>query len=190
MHEWWKKIITACIAIISMGVLGSIFIFQINSKDTYSFWSRDFHTMNRDWKLIEPNGNMEGIELPMEYDASHMSEVVIFKKLPEGITDKDYLLMRGSRQDFCVWIGGEIREKYSDSSERLFGKTSASVFVIIPLFEEDSEKEIKITYTSNYDSYRGILNEIGIAVIGSRTNTQYGEKMCKIFVRKTCIIEI
>ena len=29
-----------------------------------------------------------------------------------------------------------------------------------------------------------LLNEIGIAVIGSRTNTQYGEKMCKIFVRK------
>ena len=29
-----------------------------------------------------------------------------------------------------------------------------------------------------------ILNEIGIAVIGSRTNTQYGEKMCKIFVKK------
>lgn len=28
-----------------------------------------------------------------------------------------------------------------------------------------------------------ILNEIGIAVIGSRTNTQYGEKMCKKFVR-------
>lgn len=29
-----------------------------------------------------------------------------------------------------------------------------------------------------------ILNEIGIAVIGSRTNTQYGEKMCKKFVKK------
>ena len=29
-----------------------------------------------------------------------------------------------------------------------------------------------------------ILNEIGIAVIGSRTNTQYGEKMCKMFVKK------
>lgn len=28
-----------------------------------------------------------------------------------------------------------------------------------------------------------ILNEIGIAVIGSRTNTQYGEKMCKKFVK-------
>lgn len=30
----------------------------------------------------------------------------------------------------------------------------------------------------------GILNEVGIAVIGSRTNTQYGEKMCKKFVKK------
>lgn len=29
-----------------------------------------------------------------------------------------------------------------------------------------------------------ILNEIGIAVVGSRTNTQYGEKMCKIFVKE------
>lgn len=29
-----------------------------------------------------------------------------------------------------------------------------------------------------------ILNDIGIAVIGSRTNTQYGEKMCKKFVRE------
>lgn len=28
-----------------------------------------------------------------------------------------------------------------------------------------------------------ILNEIGIAVIGSRTNTPYGEKMCKKFVK-------
>lgn len=29
-----------------------------------------------------------------------------------------------------------------------------------------------------------ILNEIGIAVIGTRTNTQYGEKMCKKFVKE------
>ena len=28
------------------------------------------------------------------------------------------------------------------------------------------------------------LNEIGIAVVGSRTNTQYGEKMCKKFVKE------
>ena len=28
-----------------------------------------------------------------------------------------------------------------------------------------------------------LLNEIGIAVIGSRTNTQYGERMCKKFVK-------
>ena len=28
-----------------------------------------------------------------------------------------------------------------------------------------------------------ILNEIGISVIGSRTNTQYGERMCKTFVK-------
>lgn len=29
-----------------------------------------------------------------------------------------------------------------------------------------------------------ILNEIGISVVGSRTNTQYGEKMCKKFVKE------
>ena len=29
-----------------------------------------------------------------------------------------------------------------------------------------------------------ILNQIGISVVGSRTNTQYGEKMCKRFVKE------
>lgn len=29
-----------------------------------------------------------------------------------------------------------------------------------------------------------ILNEVGISVVGSRTNTQYGEKMCKKFVKE------
>lgn len=28
-----------------------------------------------------------------------------------------------------------------------------------------------------------IINKLGIAVVGSRTNTQYGEKMCKIFTK-------
>ncbi len=28
-----------------------------------------------------------------------------------------------------------------------------------------------------------LLNEIGISIVGSRTNTQYGEKMCKIFTK-------
>lgn len=30
----------------------------------------------------------------------------------------------------------------------------------------------------------GILNQLGIAVVGSRTNTQYGEKMCKMFTKE------
>ena len=29
-----------------------------------------------------------------------------------------------------------------------------------------------------------LLNNIGLAIIGSRTNTQYGEKMCKTFTKK------
>ena len=29
-----------------------------------------------------------------------------------------------------------------------------------------------------------LLNSIGIAIVGSRTNTQYGEKMCKTFTKK------
>ena len=166
MYERWKKVIIAFIVMIGLGVLGTTALVQINAKGMYTFWSREFHTINQGWKIIKSDGNTENIQLPMEYDASDMSEVVIFRKLPEGVTDKDYLLMRGSRQDFCVWIGGEIREKYSDSNERQLGKTSASVFVIIPLSGEDGGKEIKITYTSDYDSYRGILNDIGV---GSET---------------------
>ncbi len=166
MYEQWRKIITALLWMIVLGIAGIIVFFQLCSEGTYSFWSRDFYTMNQSWKLIQADGSTKDINLPTKYDASEVSEVVIFRKLPEGIRDKDYLLMKGSRQDFCVWIGGEIRERYSDSAERIFGSTSASIYVIIPVSGDDGGKEIKITYTSNYDEYRGLLNEIGIGSQG------------------------
>lgn len=166
MYEQWRTVLTRLLWVIVLGITGVLLYFQICSEGTYSFWSRDFHTMNQSWKIIEGDGSTKEINLPIKYDASEVSEVVIFRKLPEGIKDKDYLLMRGSRQDFCVWIGGEIRERYSDSAERILGRTSASIYVIIPVSAADRGKEIKITYTSSYDDYRGVLNEIGI---GSQT---------------------
>ena len=162
MYEKWKKVLTRVLWVLTLGMTGVLFFSQICSEGTHSFWSRDFHTMNQSWKIIESDGSTKEINLPINYDASNVSEVVIFRKLPEGIKDKDYLLMRGSRQDFCVWIDGKIRERYSDSAERSFGKTSASVYVIIPVSSDDRGKEIKITYTSSYDDYRGLLNGIGI----------------------------
>ena len=35
-----------------------------------------------------------------------------------------------------------------------------------------------------------LLNSIGIAIVGSRTNTQYGEKMCKTFTKKQVEYEV
>ena len=35
-----------------------------------------------------------------------------------------------------------------------------------------------------------LLNSIGIAIVGSRTNTQYGEKMCKTFTKKLVEYEV
>lgn len=162
MYEQWRRVITVLLWMIVLGAASIIIFFQASSEGTYSFWSRDFYTMNQSWKLIQADGSTKDIHLPTKYDASKVSEVVIFRKLPEGIKNKDYLLMKGSRQDFCVWIGGEIRTRYSDSAERIFGNTSASIYVIIPVSSEDRGKEIKITYTSNYNDYRGVLNEIGI----------------------------
>ena len=162
MYEQWKKVLTRVLWVLTLGIAGVLVLFQICSDGTYSFWSKDFHTMNQSWKIIEADGGTKEINLPISYDASNLSEVVIFRKLPEEIEDKDYLLLKGSRQDFCVWIDGEIRERYSDAAERSFGKTSASVYVIVPVSNNDRGKEIKITYTSNYDEYRGYLNGIGV----------------------------
>lgn len=162
MYERRRTVFNICLWSILLGIAAIIIVFQVITDGVYSFRSEEFHTMNQSWKLITSNGSTKEINLPLEYDASDMAEVVIFRKLPQTITNKDCLLMRGSRQDFCVWIGGEIREKYSDSHIRIMGKTSASIYVIIPLSKEDSGKQMKITYTSNYDDYRGILNGIGI----------------------------
>lgn len=162
MDERRRTLINTCLWGILVSIVVIILLFENISDGTNAFSSDDYYTMNQSWKLILQNGGTREINLPIEFDASDMSEVVIFRKLPQKIEDKYYLLVRGSRQDFCVWIDGEIRAKYSDSQERVFGKTSASIFVKIPLSSKDEGKVIKITYTSHYDSYRGTLNGIGI----------------------------
>lgn len=59
---------------------------------------------------------------------------------------------------------------------------------VIIEYASDSYPE-KLRYIKNpptrlyVDGNPKILNEMGISVIGSRTNTQYGEKMCKTFVK-------
>lgn len=162
MYQKWRGTINILLWIVLFVVISIIAVFQITSDGTYSFASQDYHTMNQSWKLVQKDGSVSEITLPIAFDASGLSEVVIFRKLPSNIEDKDYLVMRGSRQDFCVWIGGEVRKKYSDAKDRKLGTTSASIFVIIPLSQEDGGKEIKITYTSEYEKFRGLLNDIGI----------------------------
>lgn len=52
-------------------------------------------------------------------------------------------------------------------------------------FYPEKLREIKNPPTRLYvEGNLKLLNEIGIAVVGSRTNTQYGERMCKKFVKE------
>ena len=158
----YKKILDLILGSILFVVIGFCFFLQIQSDDSYSFVSNEYYLMNNYWKLIDKDGRTKEIKLPTEYNAKDMNEVVIFRKMPKQINSGNYLLIRGFRQDFCVWIDGQVRKKYSDLSKRKLGRTSASIFVLIPLYEEDGGKEIKITFISEYDEYRGVLNNIGI----------------------------
>ena len=85
MYERRRAFINTCL----WGILGFIVViilyFQIVSDGTYSFASKDFYIMNQSWKLITKDGGIEEINLPLEYDASEMSEVVIFRRLPQKI---------------------------------------------------------------------------------------------------------
>lgn len=158
----YKNIIDIIVGTILFVVIGFCFFLQITSDGGYSFGSNEYYSMNSFWKLIDKDGRIQEVKLPIQYNAEDMNEVVIFRKLPKQIESGNYMIVRGSRQDFCVWIDGQVRKKYSDLSQRMFGRTSASIFVLIPLYEEDGGKEIKITFISEYDEYRGMLNNIGI----------------------------
>lgn len=83
--------------------------------------------------------------------------LTISMQLPQITECNMYITVFSTEQDIGIYIAGEKRAYYSDKESRLAGTYSASRFVSIPVYPQDSRKELKVTYKTSIADYAGVL---------------------------------
>ena len=72
----------------------------------------------------------------------------IYATLPEGIRDNEYLFFT-TRKDVEVYVGGELRKDFVDTRDvNIPGGSVKKFYMMVPLSEKDSGKEVRIIRTS------------------------------------------
>ena len=114
--------------------------------------------LEADWERVFPDGTRESAELPCTFPAKRGETVRAEAVLPDKIVNP-WAYIRASQQDIRIYVDGELREEYSTKATRPFGKTSASVYVFFPLYEEDGGKVLTVETVSD-SVYSGRMNQI------------------------------
>ena len=109
-----------------------------------------------EWFQVKEDGTKVPVEIPGKCDAKRGGVVTIETELPTDLEDNTYMAVRCSRQDMRVFVDGVLREEYSTENTRLFGKTSATVYVFFKLNRDDAGKIVRLESQTD-SSYSGIF---------------------------------
>lgn len=145
------------------------FLKLILSDYNLSFDDHRVADFGKGWKIISGVTDSSSyttdqtINLPTNLSVEPGTELCIRNHMPNNVKKYNCLIMRASQQDINVYIGGVIREAYTDSKYRLFGKNSTSATLLIPVYDKDASLPIEIHIKSNSKDYSGTLNSIYLA---------------------------
>ena len=120
---------------------------------------RDFcEVMHSEWYLVSDSEERTPLKIPGKCQAERGERVTIETTLP-GDTAGTAVCLRSLRQDVEVYIDGALRAQYDTEKNRLFGKSSAAVYVFVELLPSDAGR--KLTVATRTDSpYSGVFQEI------------------------------
>jgi len=113
--------------------------------------------------------------------------MVLEKSLPEQIESNTSLFFRASHQKVKVYMGDRSIYSFGWDEHRLFGKTPASTWVVIPLDEAESGASVRIELTGVYERYTNKVNEVYIgdksAILREIFDQRVGSLlMCQILI--------
>lgn len=152
--------------ILGLFVVLTFLIITYSSRDKQSYFEDGIRTFNTGWKqdyseFMDSNIS-NSMVLPIKVTNHRTDGVHMTNTIPEGVSEGEYIFVSGYHQDMQVWIEGRLVENYSNIETRLFGLTSASVTIMVPLCPEDSGKKIEIVYSSYYESFECTIREVMI----------------------------
>lgn len=142
--------------------------------------SRECNELEADWYRIFEDGSRERIEVPGQCEAERGEEVLITAVLPQQVAEEAVLCFRTSKHDMVIYIDDVERISYSTKDTRLFGKTSISVYMLLPLTSADSGKEIRVHFSTD-SSYAGVIRPVYYSTVFGVWNKIISENVPMLF---------
>ena len=137
------------------------FVLQVTNRDEFSPLNNKVVNLEEDASLILEDGTVIPIEGKDGYfmyaDAKPGETLTIVMQLPQIDGQNRVISVFNTEQDIGIYIDGVERTYYNDEEYRLAGSYSASRFVMIPVYEEDSGHELKVTYKTSIALYAGSM---------------------------------
>lgn len=147
---------------IAVGLLFLVFfILQVTNRDEFSPWNNKVEILKEDACLLLEDGTEVPIEEKDGYfmyaDARPGETLTVVMRLPEIDRQNRVVFVFSTEQDVGISIDGVERIYYNDEEYRLAGSYSASRFVMVPVYEEDSGHELRVTYKTSVALYAGSM---------------------------------
>ncbi len=149
--------------------------------------NRQCEELNTDWYQVMEDGSQVPIEVPGNYEVARGEQVVITTTLPDSVYEDDVLGFVTAKQDMKVCIDGHERMNYSTKDTRWFGKTSVSIYLLVPLSESDSGKEVTVVFSSD-SAYAGVINPVYYGTVFGIWNKVISENIVLLFCAVIMIV--
>lgn len=115
-----------------------------------------FQSYSGQWERVMEDGSRVMQEVPGRCQAARNEVVTLETTLPETLPEDTYLCFRSAKQDMEIYVDGQLRQQYSTENTRLFGKTSAVVYLFLDIHPEDAGKILRLNARTD-SSYSGIF---------------------------------
>ncbi len=145
-------------AVILFISLGLFFIPEERQTDIF-----EYESLRLDWYRLLPDGEKIPVEVPCKLEVPPGETARIKATIPEDLPSEvtRWLCFRSANQDAEIYIGNELRERYSTEDTRPWGTSSVSINILVPIAPEDAGKELTLCLTSD-TAYSGIVQDMYI----------------------------
>jgi len=151
---------------IIIAFLIGIFVFAIGlfSQIETPFMLHDnLEELQTGWTVTSEQYNNNDITIPTTINNIPLGETVTLKKLlPMNLSNDACLFFRSSQQNVKVIVNGDNLYEYGHNDKRIYGKTSASVWNIVPDLKNYEGKIVEIQLTGIYKPFTGLINQVYI----------------------------
>lgn len=132
---------------------------QIILPDERDEISQNFKAFDDNWEYVMFDNTTMPIDVPDHIDAAPGKTVTIQNTLPDNLEGVSCITFRSMWQDVEIYVGNELRTRYSTENSRFFGQNSTVRYVFADIYKEDAGKPVRIETTSD-TSYSGTIRDI------------------------------